>query len=145
MKVKDMLKSKGDVVFSLEACGTVADAAKIMNDKKIGALMIRKEEKYVGIVTERDILKRLYDDKNDFRGICIKELMTSFDILITANPEEELEDIMDKMTTNKIRHIPILVKGEVKGIISIGDVVKALLFVAKAEKKILQDYISSAY
>ena len=145
MKVKDILKKKGDEVYSVNGDNLVCEALKLLNEKHVGALIVKKENQIQGIITERDILYKVFSVGGDIKGTKIKDIMTPADKLVKAAPDEEIEQIMDKMTSKKVRHIPIMTDHELHGLVSIGDIVKAMLFVAKAEKKILEEYISSAY
>jgi CBS domain-containing protein len=148
-KVGDLLKEKGHAVYSIEDTKRLKDAVKLFNAKRVGALIVLNEEEEIqGIITERDILMRLAQTEGEIKNINVKNVMTSKDKLIVGTPEDSIDYIMKVMTTNRIRHIPI-VGGEsqarLEGLISIGDVVKALLSDVGYENKLLKDYIEGAY
>jgi CBS domain-containing protein len=107
--------------------------------------MVMKDDELIGILTERDIIKRLYQDKGNVKDLKISEVMTAAKDIITVDEEESIEEAMDIMIKYSVRHIPVFKGDKITGVISIGDVVKALLFVAKKEKEILKDYINSSY
>jgi CBS domain-containing protein len=148
-KVGDLLKEKGHAVYTIENTKKLKDSVKIFNEKHIGALIVLNEDEEIqGIVTERDILMRLSQTEGEIKDMSIKMIMTPKEKLIVGTPEDNVEYIMKVMTSNRIRHIPI-VGGEkqtkLEGLISIGDVVKALLSDVGYENKLLKDYIEGAY
>jgi CBS domain-containing protein len=93
----------------------------------------------VGIITERDLLHAQVEDRGPFSLVKVGEVMTT--TLITASPTDSVEQIMGLMTTNRVRHLPVLDQGRLVGIISIGDVVKAQLERLAMENRFLKDYI----
>lgn len=150
-KVSDLLKEKGNVVYSISDTSRLKDAVKRFNEKRVGALMVVNEEEEIqGIVTERDILKKLAKTEGEVKDMNVKFLMTPRERLIVGTPDDEIEYLMKVMTTNRIRHIPI-VGGEneckLLGVISIGDIVKILLsgLGMKHENRLLKDYLDKAY
>jgi CBS domain-containing protein len=148
-KVSDLLKEKGKVVFTIEDNKKLRDAVRMFIDKRVGALIVLNEDGDIqGIVTERDILKRLALAAGEIKGLSVKMVMTSKEKLIVGTPDDSIEYIMKVMTSNRIRHIPI-VGGEsqikLEGLISIGDVVKAMLSDVARENKLLKDYIEGTY
>lgn len=148
-KVSDLLKEKGHAVYSIKNTNLLKDAVKIFNEKRVGALMVLNEDEEIqGIVTERDVLMRLAQTEGEVKNISVKMLMTPKEKLIVGTMDDSVEYIMKVMTTNRIRHIPI-VCGEkqckLEGLVSIGDVVKTLLSDVGYENKLLKDYIEGAY
>jgi CBS domain-containing protein len=148
-KVGDLLKEKGNTVYTIENTKKLKDSVKMFNEKRIGALIVlNAEEEIQGIVTERDILMRLAQTEGEIKDMSVKMVMTPKEKLIVGTPDDNIEYIMKVMTSNRIRHIPI-VGGEkqtkLEGLISIGDVVKALLSDVGYENKLLKDYIEGAY
>ncbi len=141
MKVKDILKAKGPQVMTIGDEKTVADAREVMVVNNIGALLVLNAEgRMVGIITERDILKAGHEFPDEFRNFPVNKIMT--EKLIIAEPEDDIEYVESVMTSNHIRHLPILSEKRLVGMISIGDVVKSLLTQVRDEKKYLYDYIS---
>jgi IMP dehydrogenase len=124
MKVKSLLKSKPQKkIVSLGPDDSVEDAIRLMHKKKVSALMIMEEEKPLGIFTERDVV-RCYvkkDGKKRFRQIALKEAMTQK--LIVAKQTDNVGDIMAIMVEKNIRHLPVMEKAGVVGMLSIRDII----------------------
>ncbi|MCA8884105.1 MAG: CBS domain-containing protein [Rhodobacteraceae bacterium] len=141
MRVHQILKSKSDnSVVTIRPGTTVEDAAKLLSSRRIGAVIVSKSGKTAdGILSERDIVRELGK-----RGAaCLADDVTT---IMTANPigcsmEEDSEDLFRKMTEGRFRHLPVVENGEMVGLISIGDVVKALLSTLSMEKDALQGMI----
>ena len=114
-------------VISINENDTVYDAIKILSEKKIGALpVMNNQNRLCGMLSERDVIQKISNDKKiDFSHTQIKSIMTTK--VITCNQNTESNVLMTIMTNNKIRHIPIVEKNSLIGIVSIGDVVKRLL------------------
>lgn len=147
MKVEAVLKEKGKQVYTVHVEAIVADALRILNEKKIGALIvIDDDQKIRGIITERDIMWRCYECQTNVKGVAVKEIMTPREKLVVSSPEDDLEYVMDVMTDKRIRHVPIVDhSGCLAGLISVGDVIKALLTHKDYEIKYLKDYIEGRY
>ena len=121
-KVRDILKAKGNAVFSVEPTITVYRAIELMCEKNIGGLLIVDNGKLLGIFTERDYARKLILKGKSSKDTQIQDLMTSD--LVTVKPDYSIEDCMKLMTINRIRHLPVLEDGKLVGLISIGDVVR---------------------
>ena len=142
MKIEEILRNKGHDVVTITESRSVLDAAQSLVDHNIGGLLVTEGELLKGILTERDILRVTARSPGELDSIQVGSVMTRE--LITARPEDELTDIMDVMTQNKIRHLPILEGDRLIGIISIGDLVNACLVVAEDENSQLRQYIQGA-
>ena len=142
MVIRNILDRKtGEVVTCKKMC-TVLECIRTMNDNKVGALVVVDEYGAVaGIITERDILHLLDNEWGRLGEISVGDIMTPSIELITAKITDDVETIMEKMTNNTIRHIPVMENEKLIGIISIGDVVKAQLETAEAENESIKDYI----
>jgi CBS domain-containing protein len=140
MKVADILKTKGNFVFSITANTTVYDALKYMAEKNIGALMIIEEEKLLGIFSERDYARKIVLQGKASHDTPVSEIMTSK--VLTVLSDDSLEHCMSLMSKNKVRHLPVVDNEKVAGIISISDVVTAIIENQKETIKHLQEYIS---
>lgn len=140
MKVADILKSKGSSVYSLGGDSSVFDALKMMAEKNIGALMIIEEDKLLGIFSERDYARKIVLQGKASHDTQVSEIMTK--TVITIESENNLEQCMELMTKNKIRHLPVVDNDKVAGIISIGDVVMAIIETQKETITHLQNYIA---
>ena len=141
--VSDILEEKGDHVLQLEASATVLDAIKLMVDSNVGSLLVTENGKLIGIVTERDYLRRVTLEGRTETDTSIGEIMTSPIVYVT--PDTSIDECMAVMTERRIRHLPVLTEGrDVAGIVSIGDLVKFRSKQQSFQIKLLTDYISSA-
>jgi len=144
MKVKDILKIKGPEVVTIHDEKMVFDAMEVLVKNKIGGLLaLDQKGAIVGILTERDILNVSYTKYDVLKSTPVSEVMTR-DLFI-GEPEDELDAVENLMTENRIRHLPILEKKRLVGIISMGDVVKHQKKVSEFENRHLKDYIDSKY
>jgi CBS domain-containing protein len=144
MKVKDILKRKGNVVKTIRQNDSIRDSVRELVENNIGALVVMEESgEIAGIITERDILRLLDKDPDDLKNISVDEIMTRN--LIVCEPDDKLDYVETVMVEKRIRHLPVIENGKLIGIISIGDVVKSLLQDSKIEIKYLRDYIEGNY
>ncbi|MDA0362110.1 MAG: CBS domain-containing protein [Proteobacteria bacterium] len=128
--------------FSIQVNSSIAAAILIMTEKKIGALPILNfSNTVVGIISERDIVNQINNDQIDFKSASVTSIMSS--PVIAGNANSRAADIMAIMTEKKIRHLPILDKTNLIGMVSIGDVLKYLLTNYKLELEELRNYINS--
>jgi CBS domain-containing protein len=140
MKVADILQSKGNFVFSITANASVYDALKIMAEKNIGALMIIEEDKLIGIFSERDYARKIVLQGKASHDTLVSEIMTPH--VLTVSSSDSLEQCMNLMSKNRVRHLPVVDTEKVTGIISISDVVTAIIQSQQETIKHLQNYIS---
>jgi CBS domain-containing protein len=139
-KVKNILDSKGKVVFSVEPSVMVLQAITLMCEKNIGGLLITEGDKLVGIFTERDYARKLILKGKSSKDTPIGDLMTRNPFTVT--PENSIEDCMKLMTDKHIRHLPVEEDGKLIGMISIGDVVKQIIAEQKSIIEHLESYIT---
>jgi CBS domain-containing protein len=123
--VKHILKTKGYDVYSTTMDATVFDAIKLMSDRGVGALLVIESGKLVGIISERDYTRKVILKGKSSKETPVKEIMTAPVIYTTA--DEPIDTCMAVMTDRRIRHLPVLEDGKVTGLISIGDLVKAII------------------
>ena len=140
-KVRDILETKGHEVWSIEPGALVYDAMKFMADKGVGALLVMEGAKLVGIISERDYARKIILQGRSSRTTEVREIMTSR--VVYAEPERNNEECMALMTDKRIRHLPVVEAGQVCGVISIGDLVKAIIAEQKFIIEQLERYISS--
>ena len=141
IRVRDILAVKGRDVWSIGPNASVYDAMKLMADKGIGALLVMEGEKLVGIISERDYARKVILQGRSSRTTSVHEIMTTR--VAYAEPEQNIEECMALMTEIRIRHLPVIEAGEVRGVISIGDLVKSIIAEQKFIIEQLERYISS--
>ena len=141
MKISEILARKGSDVFTLDPDDKICGAINEFSERKIGsAVIVDKTGRIAGIFTERDAL-HCFKEKLDFKTIPVKQMMTPQEDLIVASLDDDIQYVMSMMTEYRIKHIPIIADGELAGIVSIGDVVKAQLNESKQITKKYLDYI----
>jgi CBS domain-containing protein len=145
MKVKDILKVKGSKVYTISESSTLMAATAKFFSNKIGSLIVVDDkDEIIGIVSPNDILKAVHEGCTENCALQrVGEVMTRN--VICASEEDRVDYIQAVMTENRIRHIPIMDKKELKGLISIGDVVSAQITLRDVENRYLIDYIEGKY
>ena len=123
--VQQLLQGKGHDVWSVSPEDLVIDAMQLMAEKNIGALIVIKMGKPVGIVSERDIVRKVDLGGKTSANTRVREIMTRD--VVCAGPDHTIEQCMALMTNRRIRHLPVIEDGSVTGVISIGDVVKEVI------------------
>ena len=123
--VIDILRAKGDEVYTVEPQVTVFDALKKMAEHDIGALVVVEAGRVVGIFTERDYARKMILKERSSRDTPVRKVMT--DHVITVDPSTTIEVCMDLMTYRHIRHLPVIENNRLIGVISIGDILKATI------------------
>ena len=142
MLVSHILRSKENRVHSIEGHASVAEATAALAAARIGALLVMERgQRLVGIVSERDIVRTLAKGGGAELATEISALMTRD--VISCSPEDTVDHVMDTMTHKRIRHLPVMASGRIVGVISIGDVVKALIDEARREAEDLKRYIAA--
>lgn len=123
--VKQLLESKGHDVWSVSPDTSVLEAIKKMADKQVGALLVLDHDKPVGIVSERDYARKVILQGRSSQETPVKEIMTTR--VVCARPDLNVEECMAIMTDRRIRHLPVMEGDQLLGMISIGDLVKAII------------------
>ena len=137
---KSNINAKGKNVYSLRTTTTVYEAMKVMGEKNIGAILIIDGSELKGILSERDYARKIVLKDKSSKETFVDEIMES--TVFTVKLSDNLEDCMELMSTKRIRHLPVLEDGIVVGIISISDVVKAIIELQKDTINHLNSYIS---
>ena len=137
MRVADLLKKKGSAVVTLPSSATLGELLETLDDNKIGAVVVLDGETVVGIVSERDVVHHLRQGSTP--EAALTSLMSTE--VLTCGTEDELTDLASTMTERRHRHLPVAEDGTLKGIVSIGDVVKARLDDLEAERDHLESYL----
>jgi CBS domain-containing protein len=148
MTVKAILSRKGNAVITIEPTVPLCDAIKILDERRIGAVVITgSDQQIVGILSERDIVRTLARNARDAVAcrLCdepVGQVMTSK--VETCTQSDSVYEIMERMTTGKFRHLPVVERGRLVGIVSIGDVVNHRLREMELESNAMHDYILTA-
>ena len=142
MKIGDILRYKGHAVVTIRETRTVLDAIGVLVKHNIGALVVTEREHPTGIFTERDVLRLTARSPEALASLSVGAVMTREPI--TASPDDELSAVMDVMTERRIRHLPVVERDELVGIVSIGDLLNACRYVAEEENSYLRQYIQGA-
>lgn len=145
MKIKHILEQQGDrEIFKVSLSNTVKEALEIIMKNRVGSVLVMDEEHNLeGIITERDILWRLYKEGQEVFEKKVEEYMTRN--VIVGVPDDDIETAERFMTVNRFRHLPIMDKDKLVGLISIGDIVKSLAGDLKVQNRYLRDYITGKY
>lgn len=138
--VGQILRNKGDQIWSISPEATIYDALRLMADKNIGAVLVMDSDTLAGIFSERDYARSIALNKSAHE-IQVKELMSAKVVTITR--DKTIENCMELMTNQRIRHLPVLDQQRVIGVISIGDVVKSIISKQQHTIKELENYITS--
>lgn len=134
---RHLLEFKSSPIWSIEPEKTVFEALHLMAEKQVGALLVLEGDKLVGIVSERDYARKVILNGRSSRETLVKEIM-SFPV-ITVHPEQTVQECMEVMTNNHIRHLPVVEGETLLGVISIGDVVRDLIYTQRKTISSLED------
>jgi CBS domain-containing protein len=142
MLIVTVLRAKGDFVATIPPAATVRDLLDLLAEQRIGAVVVTADDAIAGIVSERDVVRRLADDGGALLDRQVAEIMT-VDV-VTCTKETSVEDLARTMTERRIRHVPVVdADGALAGIVSIGDVVKSRIFELEGERDDLVGYIGA--
>ena len=138
--VRDILRQKGNQIWWVSPDRTVYDALKLMAEKNAGALLVLDGEKIAGIFSERDYARKIILKGKASKETSVEEIMTSE--VTTVGPGQSVDECMALMTNKRIRHLPVFEGEKLVGLISIGDVVKAIISEREFIIKQLENYIT---
>lgn len=138
--VRDLLRIKGNEVWSIAPNASVYEALTLMAEKDIGALLVLDGGHLAGILSERDYARKIVLKGKTSRETAVREIMT--DKVTWTRPEQTIEGCMALMTNKRIRHLPVLEEGRLIGVISIGDVVKSIISEQEFMIEQLENYIT---
>lgn len=139
--VKDVLAGKGTVIWSVEPETTVLDALRLMADKELGAVLVLEKDRLVGMFSERDYARQVILKGRASKDTPVRDVMSQR--IVYVRPEQTVEDCMALMTDKRVRHLPVMEGGALTGILSIGDVVKALISEKEFIIAQLENYIAT--
>jgi len=139
--VQQLLSTKSPLVYSVTPATSVLEALKLLMEKNISSVLVQENGALLGIFTERDYARKIILQGKSSASTLVQEVMT--EDLITVKSNDSIEECMKIMTEKRIRHLPVLENNEVKGLISIGDLVKFIIEDQKQTINALENYISS--
>lgn len=142
MKIREMLDRKGRTVVTIESRRTISDALRLLVNQGIGSLVVKEpgdDQGIEGILTERDVLRLVDREPGALTLRSVGEVMTR-EVLV-AEPDDDVGYLMEVMTRNRIRHLPVVEGACLRGMVSIGDVVNELRRDVEAENRYLRDYV----
>lgn len=139
--VRHILDSKGNEIWHTTPEDSVLDAIKLMAEKKIGALLVMENDNLSGIVSERDYARKIILQGKSSRETPVRDIMTA-EVSVT-NPLETVEKCMSLMTEKRMRHLPVIEDDKVVGVVSIGDLVKAIIADQQFQIEQLESYIAT--
>lgn len=146
MTLRAILDTKGSVVYTILPGATLEDAARDMARHNVGSLLVcgegegcEKKDRLLGIITERDLLHAVASGKTPPSAFQVSTVMST--VVVTAAPDDAIEQAMGLMTARRIRHLPVVEEGRLLGLVSIGDVVKAQYNRLAMENRFMKDYI----
>ena len=143
MRISEVIRHKGDTVTTITPQASVQELLDTLAEHNIGAVIVSADGKTIdGIVSERDVVRKLHENGATLLGEPVLTIMTQD--VHTCSLDTHVDDLMRLMTEQRIRHVPIVVDGQLAGIVSIGDVVKNRIDELEVERRHLVDYISTA-
>ncbi len=140
-RIQELLGQKGDQVWSISPESSVYDALERMAEKNIGALLVMEKGQLVGVLSERDYTRKGILQGRTARETAVRALMTPRPLCIA--PEQTVEEAMALMTERRVRHLPVIQENQVVGLVSIGDLVKAIIAEQQFVIQQLEHYIAS--
>lgn len=139
--LRQLLGSKTPEVYAVAPGDSVIDAIRLMAEKGVGAVLVMDGARLAGIVSERDYARKIVLHGKSSADTSVRDIMTAD--VVTVNPHQTVEQCMQIVTDHRIRHLPVVEDGEVIGVISIGDLVKAVIEDQQVQLDQLQRYIAS--
>jgi CBS domain-containing protein len=143
MKIRDLLNEKGYDVVTVPPSFPIQDAMRLLVEHNIGSVVVAQDKVVEGILTERDILRLAAKSSASMASMKVEDVMTKN--VVVALLDDSLDYVMEIMTKNRIRHLPIVDQGWMQGILSIGDVVNALRKKVEVENNYMRDYIRGVF
>ena len=140
-KIKEILDSKGRDVLSVAPDTSIYEAVTLMAEREVGALLVMKGDKLVGLLSERDCTWKVMLEDRSPRETKVKQIMAKN--ILCVKPEQTVEEGMALMTDKRIRHLPVVSGDRLEGIISIGDLVKAIIAEQQFVIEQLEHYVTS--
>jgi len=139
--VRQLLETKSSEIHSISPDAPVIDAIRLMAERRIGALLVMEGPRLVGMLSERDYARKIVLQGRSSKDTPVRDIMTGD--VVSVSPRHNTDQCMQLVTDSRIRHLPVLENGQVIGLISIGDLVKAVIQAQQQELDHLQRYIAS--
>lgn len=140
MRISDVLRAKGAEVATIVPTATVAELLAALAEKNVGAMVVVSDDQLVGIVSERDVVRYAHERGAAVLDAAVAEIMTTE--VATCDPDETVDHLTVLMTERRIRHVPVMTRGQLRGIVSIGDVVKSRMDELERAQSQLEAYIA---
>ena len=140
MRIADVLRNKGAAVATITPETSVAGLLTELTVHNIGAMVVVSQDGLVGIVSERDVVRKLHEHGVELLRLPVSQIMTT--MVATCSPTDTVDHLTALMTTKRVRHIPVVENDRLVGIVSIGDIVKQRMEELESEQRALQDYIT---
>lgn len=140
MRMRDILRSKGGQVFTVAPTCTIHQGMEAMVGRQVGCLVVKEADAVVGIITERDILEFAAENREQMDDVLIRDVMTKQVIIGVA--DDRVDSVMNLMTRERIRHLPVMDDDRLVGLVSIGDLVNAVRSEVELENRYMHDYIA---
>ena len=137
--VKDILGAKGSKVYSISPDATVYEALNRMAEKNVGSMLVFEGKNLLGLISERDYSRKTILKGRLSKDTAVREIMTTS--VVSVHPDDDIEECMELFTDKRVRHLPVIEKGKVVGIVSIGDVVKSIIDYKEFIIEELENYI----
>ena len=142
MQLREILRIKGNLLITIAPDGMVSDAVSVMSEKDIGSLVVMSQDRLVGMLTFREVVQALHQNKGSIQGLRVDAIMVKNPK--TMSPEVEVDELRGVMLEHHIRYIPVVERGELIGVLSFHDVAKAVLEAQAFENRMLQGYIKDS-
>ncbi len=140
MRIADVLRTKGAAVATITPETSVSGLLNELALNNIGAMVVVSTDGVVGIVSERDVVRKLHEHGVELLRLPVSQIMTT--MVATCSPTDTVDHLTALMTTKRVRHIPVVENNRLVGIVSIGDIVKQRMEELESEQRALQDYIT---
>jgi CBS domain-containing protein len=140
MRIADVLRNKGASVATITPETSVSGLLTELTVHNIGAMVVMSQDGLVGIVSERDVVRKLHEHGVELLRLPVSQIMTT--MVATCSPTDTVDHLTALMTTKRVRHIPVVENDRLVGIVSIGDIVKQRMEELESEQRALQDYIT---
>jgi len=140
--LRHILQVKGNDVWSISPNASVLEALRLMADKDIGALLVMETDHLVGMISERDYARKVILQGKSSKDTRVGEIMTSK--VITIHPDQTVQECMGLMNDHRIRHVPVVENEHVLGVVSIGDVLKDIIYLQKRRIKEMETRLTSS-